>query len=274
MAEQALKWWHVRWRPTARRLAPIAILICKVFVVLWLIAAIGYGGVYLLAPWMEARHLGKFDTRLNTVPAMVPNQMQAPLSETSFDHYGFKFLLPNRKIDRTHVGDGETLIFLAGKGLLIVRNTHALDTADLLPIVKKDKRVEQLLGQELAQSNTKLMQAALSATPGQVKWWRFRSARNMRQDLLLTLKFYTFIACSTVPDLSMKAPVYSTAFGAFRGIQCGDPNAPPYDAHIDVFDQSNRHFSLDVTGPTGHGQVITQEELNAMVASIRPNPNY
>ena len=262
----------MRWLPAGRRLVPIAILVGKVFVVLWLIAGIGYGVLYLLAPWVEARHLGKYDTRLNTIPAIASSQMQARLSNASFDHYGFKFLLPNREVGRTYAGETETTIFFTNRGLLIVRNPQPFDVANLLPIVKKDKRVEQLLGQELAQSNMNLMQAALSATPKQVKWWRFRSAQNQREEILLTLKFYMFIACSTVPDLSMKAPVYSIAFGAFRGIQCGDPNAPPYDAHIDVFDQDNRHFSLDITGPTGHGQVLTQEELNAMVASIRPSP--
>lgn len=237
-----------------------------------MLTAIGYGVLYLLAPWLEARHLGKFDPRLNTIPACVSTQAQAPLSNRSFDGYGVKFLLPKRPISRTHVSETSTVIFVSVGGLLIVSNPQPFDTANLLPIIKRDKRVEQLLGQELAQSNTKLMRAALSATPEQVKWWRFRSRQNERENLLLTLKFYTLTGCSSSLHLFMTAPVYTTAFGAFHGVQCGNPDAAPYDAHIDVFDEDNRHFSLDVVGQTGHGQVLTQEELNAMIASIRPSP--
>ncbi len=241
-----------------------------VFVVLGLVAAICYGILYLLGPWLEARNLGKFDPRLNTAPPDISNQAQAPLSNTTFDHYGFMFQLPNREIGRTHVGELAATMSLPNQGLLILHNTQDFNAVYMPQIIKRDKRIERLLGPELVQSNLTLMQVALPATPGQVKWWRFRSAENQRQEVLLTIKLLTLAECAPPPHLT--APAYTIAFGAFRGIQCGNPDIAPYDAHIDVFDKDDRHFSLEITGPEGHGQVLTQEELNAMVASIRPSP--
>jgi hypothetical protein len=65
-------------------------------------------------------------------------------------------------------------------------------------------------------------------------------------------------------------PIYTIASGEFSGFQFGDPNIPPYDTRIDLFDAANRHPAFDISGLEGHGQVVTQEEINAMVASIRP----
>jgi hypothetical protein len=61
------------------------------------------------------------------------------------------------------------------------------------------------------------------------------------------------------------------SYGDFRGFQFGDPSKAPYDTHVDLFDSSDRHFAIDVGGEEGHGQVLTQEELNAVVASILPS---
>jgi len=49
-----------------------------------------------------------------------------------------------------------------------------------------------------------------------------------------------------------------------------NPDVAPYEAHIDLLDLADRHFAFDVTGPEGHGEVLTQTEINAIVASIQP----
>jgi hypothetical protein len=74
---------------------------------------------------------------------------------------------------------------------------------------------------------------------------------------------------SPVHSLTIR-PVYTIASGEFRGFQLGNPDVPPYDARIDLFDKADRHLAFDIWGVDGHGQVLTQEEINAMVVSIRP----
>ena len=69
-------------------------------------------------------------------------------------------------------------------------------------------------------------------------------------------------------------PIYTIANGEFRGYQFGDPDNPPYDTHIDLFDGDSRHLAFDISGLEGHAQVLTQEEINAMVASIQPTSDH
>ena len=143
----------------------------------------------------------------------------------------------------------------------------------VLASVHSDNNAEKLLGREMLHSQFTLMQAAMLVTPEQVKWWRFRSSQNERASLLLVLKFVALTESSPVHTLTI-CPVYTIASGEFRGFQLGNPDVPPYDARIDLFDGADRHLAFDIWGVEGHGQVLTQEEINAMVASIRPVPDH
>jgi len=268
---QPLKWWHVRWRPAGRAMRRAAILVAKIAVVLFVLDAIVYGAFYLIAPWQHAQGLAKVEPRLCLVPVDIPTKAQAPLSNASIDRYGFKIQLPNREISKTHEFDSITTASFRNGGGLMVHNTSSEEVVGLLiSAFKENKRAESLFGRELLRSDFKLMQAAMSATPEQVKWWHFRSLQNQRTEALLMLKFGALVACRQPFESS--SAIYAISFGEFRGYQCGNPDAPPYDAHIDVFDDASRHFAMTISGIRGHGQVITQEELNAMVASIRPSP--
>jgi hypothetical protein len=110
-------------------------------------------------------------------------------------------------------------------------------------------------------------------TPEQVKWWRFRSSQNEKAALLLLLKFVSLTESSPLHTLTIR-PIYTIVSGEFRGFQFGNPDIPLYDTRIDLFDGADRHLAFDIGGLEGHGQVLTQEEINAMVASIRPASDH
>ena len=139
----------------------------------------------------------------------------------------------------------------------------------LILVGTEGKHAQRLLGQELVQSRFKLTQAAISTTPDQVKWWKFRSSQNQRAEVLLLAKFFAITSSFTADSFTI-SPIYTISAGELRGFQLGNPNLPPYEAHLDLFDARDRHFALDVTGPKGHGRVLSQEEINSTVASIRP----
>ena len=69
----------------------------------------------------------------------------------------------------------------------------------------------------------------------------------------------------------MLVPIYTISAGALHGFQIGNPDTSPTDAHVALFDQTDRYFSFDVSGPQKHGQILTQSEMKAIVASIKPN---
>jgi hypothetical protein len=208
---------------------------------------------------------------LSIIPVSLSSKVEVPLSNSCIDHNGFKFLLPNQEIVHTFESERMTTIRFRNGGLLMVPNT--LQDAELFTLVNGDKRAERLLGQEILHSKFKLMEAAMSVTPEQVKWWNFRSSQNEREELLLVTKFIALSHSFSLHSFTIR-PIYTIAFGDFRGFQFGNPDISPYDTHLDVFDGTDRHFEFDIAGPEGHGQVLTQEEINSLVASIRSTSDH
>jgi hypothetical protein len=263
VTNQHLKWWHVRWRWAVRP----AIVLGKVIGVLCLIAAIGYGVMYLIAPWLSSQHLSKVDPRLSLVPIDLPTKVEAPLSTATIDCYGFRVPLPREKISGTIEGDWSTTVLFRDGGTLTIHNSRQNPT--VLEFVSTDRNTEKLLGKETTASKFKLMQAAMWTTPDQAKWWKLRTPENERVEFLLLLKSLSLSVYASIHSSTIR-PIYAISAGSFRGFQIGNADAAPYDAHVDLFDGANRYLRFDVTGSEGHGPVLTQAEINAMVASIRP----
>jgi hypothetical protein len=267
--DQALKWWHVRWGLAWHAISSPAIVFGKVVGLLCLIAAIGFGVDYLISPWLESQRIRKFDSLLSVVPADLPTKAEGHLSSVAFDAYGFRLLVPSEEIARTIQGEVVTLFQFRNGGDLTIYNTA--QNSGILEIAINDKHanLEKLVGRENIKSKFKLMRAAMWATPEQTKWWKFRSLENERVAYLLLIKF-SVLGESRSSHPSTLEPIFAIASGEVHGFQIGNPGVSPYEAHLDLFDGADRHFAFDVSGPEGHGQVLTQEEINALVGSIRP----
>jgi len=140
----------------------------------------------------------------------------------------------------------------------------------IFEIANSDKQSAKLIGPEIFPSKLKLVEAAMWATPDQAKWWKFRTSTNKRVDYLLLIKFSLLLTHTVSSQPSTLGPIYAISAGGFRGFQVGDPNVPPYDAQVDLFDGAGRSLTFDVSGPQKHAQVLTQDEINAIVTSIKP----
>lgn len=238
---------------------------------LCLVAAIGYGAIYLMTPWLFSQRMLEIDPRLSLVPVNLSTKIEVPLSYTTIDCYGFRISLPNEEITSTFQGDLITTVFFRKGGALMIDNPS--EEWRIHKFVISDKRAERWVGQEAVHSKFKLMQAAMSVTPEQTKWWRFRNFENERVEYLLSTKF-AFLAEAPSPYALTLRPIYAISAGGLRGFQIGNPDVPPYELHSDLFDGADRYFVLEVSGPKGHGQVLTQAEVNAIVASIRPTTDH
>jgi hypothetical protein len=240
----------------------------KIIVPLFLLAAVGYGVVYLLSPWLVSQQLSKVDPRLNIVPVDLPSKVEAPLSSASIDCFGFTLRLPNG-VEKTFRGDQHRTVRFRNGGLLGCEDMSR--GFDLLELKISEKNTHQLLGEEVFHSKFSLMRAAMWATPEQAKWWRFRTLANQSVEYLLITKFSALSQIISSHPFTIR-PIYTIASGQFRGFQVGCPDIAPFETRIDLFDAVDRHFEFDVTGPDGHGPVLTQTEINAIVASILPTP--
>jgi hypothetical protein len=260
--DQALKWWHVRWRLAGRIVSRFAKVSGKIIGLLCLVALIISSAYYLLSPWITAQGL-KSDPRFGLLPVSLSDKVEAPLSSAIVEGHGFEIKFPKDVAINTAE---DTMIVQSRDGQIWIKNAPS-DVNDLVFVafLKNDRGAQELLEPWLLRSKFKLMQAVMSTTPDQVKWWRLRSRQNQRAEFLLLAKLTVLVG-----SVHRLTPIYAISSGEIRGFQLGNPNVPPYEAHLDLFDASDRHFSLDVMGPEGHGQVLTQEEINAIVASIQP----
>ena len=265
--EQALKWWHMRWGLAGRIISRLAAVTGKIIGLVGLIAVVGFGVLYLLQPWWSSQRLGKFDPQLSIIPVGLSSEIEAPLSNSSIEQFGFEFRLPNKGIARKL---DQTVLVEFPSGMLEFPHSLSEKDAVIFGSVYSDNDARKLLGPELLQSKYKLIQEAMSATPDQVKWWRFRSSQNERAALFLLVKFVALTESDPMHVFAVRPrPIYTIGSSDLRGFEFGNPDSPPYDTHVDLFDDATRHLAFDISGVEGHGQVLTQKEINAMVASIR-----
>jgi len=75
---------------------------------LCLIAAVGFGVLYLLQPWWASQRLGKFDPQLSLIPVSLSSETEAPLSNSSIEQFGFEFRLPNKGLQNGKLCDQPT----------------------------------------------------------------------------------------------------------------------------------------------------------------------
>jgi hypothetical protein len=73
------------------------------------------------------------------------------------------------------------------------------------------------------------------------------------------------------PDLTESGPFHSFDYGAIRGFQFGEPaNEKP--VAVRAFDDKNRQFRYIFVVPGGSNAVITQEQINTAVSTLKPVP--
>lgn len=178
--------------------------------------------------------------------------------------------MPKDSVVHTIASEQVTMVRFANGWMWIQSPRRDAGDSFLRSFVKYDKSTQSLLDNGSPLSEFQLMQAAMSTIPRDVKWWRFRLSQNRRAVLLLEMKFFALIEASHASRIH--GPIYAMSIGEMREFQFGDTNTPPYEAHLDLFDKSDRHFILEIMGPQGHGQILTQAEINAVVESIRPMP--
>ena len=100
----------------------------------------------------------------------------------------------------------------------------------------------------------------MMSTPDQVKWWN-GPTENEARSFLLEMKSL---------NLGNLRSIYAVNAGGLHGFQEGDPAAPPYRIRMDRFDSTDRHYQIRISATDNHGPLISQSQINAMVASIQP----
>jgi len=100
----------------------------------------------------------------------------------------------------------------------------------------------------------------MAETSDNVKWWKTRR-QNAKDSTLLTVKGLMLIDGS--PHF------YVMEYGKICAVQQGNPSIAPYTVDLDLFDETDRHYQIRL-GHRAGGDALTQPDINALIASLKP----
>jgi len=244
------KRWHASWTRVG-----LALLI--VFGALYAL----YGVTIELTPWYQARSMCRDNPFVKLVPVPLPDQGVAPLAGTRLEADGFSIQFPWSEAPQRR--NGKTLDVIAfptrGVGMILFGPSQTAYSA-AYPQIRKS--AGEILGEETAHSRYQLTAAELAASPDQVRWWK-APRENAKYFYLLAMKSMI---------LQNWGCVYILNQGNVRGFQVGDPAKPPYRVDLRLFDSDDREYEILITPKSKAASSFSQAEVNAIVASLQPNP--
>jgi hypothetical protein len=210
----------------------------------------------LLSPWFEARSILRENPALAQTPVPLPDADLASLSGSSVELLGMTIQTPWSKIGTIRLAPGVAAIPFPDEDVQMLLFEPESDDFE------KRMRAQgvQGRGNAIGISSYKLMAAEMFTTPDLVKWWK-RPAKNEATTFLLEMKAIR---------LGHLKGIYAISNGKLRGFQLGDPVVPPYRVRLDLFDSADRHYQIQIAPTGGHGPALSQEQINALVASISP----
>lgn len=221
--------------------------------------AVTYEGRNLIACYI-AQHSFADGENLSIVPTPLADASTATLTGLRVNTFGFSFQVPWQKIDnRRQFKALDTMSFKDGASMMVINPSTEVDT---LAIMKgrdghDHSAIANLLGPTSAQSNYGLLSTALATVPAQSKWWKSLN-NNVRVMTLLGMKSLNLHHCRSIHPI---------AANSLRGFQLDDPNAEAI--HLVLFDPSDREYEITLAHKGSLAPVLTQSQVNAIVASIQ-----
>jgi len=215
--------------------------------------------------WFNAKRLAPNDPWLADVPQPLPSTTPQPLPKGEpIKAYNWEFaqLWPIAKISPS-VNFIE-IRFKPGQSITFFDPDVQLDT---LRVLKNSNPLEyqkfaNLFADQPIDTNFALYQNVYGASPAQLSpFMPVRAAMRVSALLQWKLSFGT----------EGSAPAHSFVFGDNRGFQFGDPSSGSPIA-VRVFNDRDRQFRFLFNVAAGSGAKFTQDNLNAIIASLRPVP--
>jgi hypothetical protein len=234
-----------------------AIWVVSSIVVGWLI----YVEALNLIAWHFARQTALKYPNLAVLPEPLPDRTVAELSGITIEHFGFSFQVPWKNIDKQRDFSTISLFnFGDGPSLIIYSSSTHPDLVTLMRNsgIQRDRGADELFGSDALRSSYDLAAAELHAQPTQARWWANRR-QNVRTGILLGFKGMYITDADQIYDLN---------YPGMRGFQLGDPAIPPYKVKLDLYDKSDRHYEIVITGKDRNHPFVSQAEINAIAASL------
>jgi hypothetical protein len=183
--------------------------------------------------------------------------------------YNFQFTPPwpgKYKIEPSPTGNYTTLHFDSGQVLVFYNPESQLDS--LATLKQSDpadyQKFAAIFSGTSIENNYALFSAVYGAAPSAVSpFMNGLDAERLHTLLGWKLAFG--------PDLTESGPFHSFDYGAIKGFQFGEPaNEKP--VAVRAFDDKNRQFRYIFVVSGGANAVITQEQIDTAVGTLKPVP--
>jgi hypothetical protein len=201
------------------------------------------------------------------VPVPLPDKKVTALNGLILRPFDYSLQVPWTDKDFERDGNLVTSVhFKSGVGLIIF---NPLTAPDFIKEMRKKgtaeaRKLKRLFGDRAVSSNYDLWAAEMAATPEQIKWWAAPGS-NIKDSILLNLKWIEISPYLTA--------IYLQSSDEMHGFQFGSPAIAPFKVGLELFDRNDRRYEIIIAGKDPTHPIISQEEINAMVASLRPIPH-
>jgi hypothetical protein len=258
-----LKWWHVRWKRLGLALLIAFGSLCAIYVIVTLTT----DQLWFWLPWYQARQASHSAANLDLTPQILPDKSVASIDELTIKQFDFSFQVPWKHVSREVDGRLVSLLsFNEGASVLVQNPTEETSSVTIFrgDNPKENELARRIYGTRALSSNYELLAAELSAKPSDVHWWTSRE-RNIRSSVLLNIK-------ASELELAHANAIFWQGNAEMRGFQFGNPAVAPFRVELVFFDRADRRYQVELNGPDPPRQFLTQAEVNAIVASMKPIP--
>lgn len=211
---------------------------------------------FQLAPWRRARTMHELSPCMEQTPAMPADRSVAGVLGKRIHYGGYSLQLPWQHVDLWRLSRGSIIITSESGQLITLSNPR--DPFDIYEALRKSVVASHAHGKSDIAYNFSLLTLAMMTKPGDVKW-----GKTQRQNAPLITRLW-------IKSLAMtecRGPLYTVGSQMPRGFQQGDPSSG--HVRLDLFDRADRHYGILIDSANMQS-VITQSEINGMIASLVP----
>lgn len=231
----------------------------------FLLLALILGGIWLAGwlfePWYFAREISRDNSALKVKPERSVITTAAKLAPERLRVFEYSFQTPWEQIAKRRDSRSVSIISFNGGPTIM-----AFDPGELTSLSSalrtNAKKLRSVFDSRALSSAYNWMEAELNATPDDIRWWD--RTGNVRAAVLLGLKQVEVLDDSAI---------FRIGNNEMHGFQFGDPAKPPYRVKLELFDVNDRRYEIIISSIHPNVLPVTQEDINAIVASLKPIPH-
>jgi hypothetical protein len=202
--------------------------------------------------------------KLRIVPIDPPDESLSELALVHVSPPGYAFQVPWDDVD-THKStkSSSSVRFKSGIFVFAMAPTSDLGFASGSRKLPDDKMrvLLRVFGEGAMRSDYQFLTDELQETPDQIRWWA--RSRNVKASILLGLKW---------TEVSSSEAVFRIDGGDLKGFEFIDSESTPRMVKLKLFDRAEQLYEVLIASPAT-APPITQPDINAIVASMRPIPH-